>query len=305
MEIVTVPVERDLLGEGPVWDDRRQALYWSDQLGRKVRRYTPATGEYREWVVPKPLGCIALTDADWLLIALADGFYQLDLATGEAACIAKVPQLRAGVRLNDGRCDRSGRLVSGSVVTDGGGPDGMIYRLFPDGETEVIRDGMTIVNAICFSPTGDRLYYTDSRAGVILVRDYDPASRRLGVERPFADTRPYGGGPDGATVDAEGGVWIAQILNGQILRFRSDGSFDCCIKTPVPHVSSLSFGGADLDVLYVTSVRETGMLIKSDHPQAGALFSITGLGVRGAPEGRFASEAKRPAINEDRLGGGE
>jgi L-arabinonolactonase len=288
MRIDVVPVERDLLGEAPVWDVRIQALYWADQLARKVRRFAPATGDYREWPVPKDMGCIALTpDVDEVVIALADGFYRLDLRTGACACIAQVDQPRPGVRLNDGRCDRSGRLVAGSVTTDGGEPAGTVYRLSPDGKIEVLREGMTIVNAICCSPEGDRLYYTDSRGGVILARDYDRFGDAIGPEVDFADVRPHGGAPDGGTVDAEGAVWIAQIRRGQILRFMPDGSLDRAIDMPAPHTSSLAFGGENLDILYVTTVRETGMLISSDDPEAGKLYAISGLGVKGIAEGTF------------------
>jgi L-arabinonolactonase len=282
-----VPVERDRLGEGPVWDPNLQSLYWADQLGKKIRRYTPSTGAYQEWSVPKPLGCIALTHDSALLIAMSDGFYTLDLATGVLALVAAIPQTRPGVRLNDGRCDRAGRLIAGSVVTDGGPSDGTIYRLHSSGRVEVIRKGMVIVNAICANPQGDKFFYADSREGVIYCRTFARSSDELGDEEVFADTRPHGGTPDGATVDAEGGLWVAQIMRGQILRFNADGTLDRKIPMPAPHVSSLAFGGSDLDTLYVTTVRETGMLIKTDHPLAGSLFAITGAGVRGVPEGRF------------------
>jgi L-arabinonolactonase len=293
IQIDPVPVDGDMLGEGPVWDPSIQALYWVDQLGQRVRRFAPATGAYREWKVSQVIACIGLAGASDLVVALADSFCRLDLVTGDCGIIASVPQPRSAVRLSDGRCDRSGRLVAGSAVTDEGEADGAIYRLSEGGSVEVLRRGMMIANAVCFNAAGDRMYYTDSRIGVIMVCDYDPHGNHVGIPREFADTRSHGIGPDGAAVDAEGGVWIAQIVTGQVLRFRADGSFDRCIKLPAPHLSSVCFGGPDLDVLYVTTVRDTRMRIKSDHPQAGRLFAVTGLGVRGVVEGRFGMQGKK------------
>ena len=288
IQIDAVPVEGDMLGECPVWDPLVQSLYWVDQLGQRVRRFTPATGAYQDWKLSEPIGCIGLAGESALVIALTGSFCRLDLNTSECSLIANVPQPRPAVRLSDGRCDRSGRLVAGSAVTDEGGADGAIYRLSASGNVEVLRRGMMIANAVCFNAAGDLMYYTDSRTGVVMVCDYDPRGARVGVAREFADTRSHGIGPDGASVDAEGGVWIAQIVTGQVLRFRADGSFDRCIKLPAPHISSVCFGGPDLDVLYVTTVRDTRMRIKTDHPEAGRLFAVTGLGVRGVVEGRFA-----------------
>lgn len=288
IQIETLPVEKDMLGEGPVWDPRIQSLYWVDQLGQRVRRFTPATGAYRDWKVSEPIGCIGLAGESDLVITLTDSFCRLDLDTSDCSRIADVPQSRPAVRLSDGRCDRSGRLIAGSAVTDEGAADGAIYRLSARGDVEVLRRGMMIANAVCFNAAGDLMYYTDSRTGVVMVCDYDPRGDRVGVSREFADTRTHGIGPDGATVDAEGGVWIAQIVTGQVLRFRPDGSFDRCIKLPAPYISSVCFGGPELDVLYVTTVSDTRMRIKTDHPEAGRLFAVTGLGVRGVVEGRFA-----------------
>lgn len=288
MQIDTLPVDRDSLGESPVWDERIQALYWSDQFGKRVRRFEPATRAYHEWAVPKILGSVALTeDVNVLLIVLSDGFYRLDLSSGLCSCMREMPQPRPGVRLNEGRCDPSGRLIAGSVVTDGGDAVGTIYRLSGDGHTEVIREGMVIPNAVCFSRDGDKLYYTCSRAGVITVRDYDRSGNFIGVEREFADIRPHGRAPDGATVDADNCFWVALIMSGLILRFRPDGTLDRKIECPAPHPSSVAFGGPGLDTLFVTTVRETGMLIKSDHLQSGSTLAITGLGVRGVAERRF------------------
>jgi L-arabinonolactonase len=288
MQIETIAVDRDLLGESPIWDDRVRALYWSDQLGQRVRRFAPATGAYCEWKVPKLLGSIALTEDDnELLVVLADGFYRLDLTSGLCNCLLEVRQPRPGVRLNEGRCDRAGRLIAGSVVTDGGDPVGTLYRVSGDLKIEVLREGMVIPNTVCFNLAGDKFYYACSRAGVITVREYARGGHLVGAEREFVDVRPYGRAPDGATVDAEDCIWVALIMSGMILRFRPDGTLDRKIECPVPHPSSLAFGGPELDTLYVTTVRETGMLIKSDHPASGSLLAIRGLDVRGVSESRF------------------
>ena len=291
--IAQVPVSRDLLGESPVWDWRCQTLYWADQLGRKLRSYVPNSGAVREWALPHELGCVALTrDPAVLLVAQPDHYVLLDTASGEVSQFLSLTQPRPGVRLNDGRCDRAGRLIAGSVTTDGGPGAGKIWRIGPDASVNQLRDDMVIVNAICCSPPGDRIYYADSRGGLMYTRPYDAGEDEFGDETVFADLRPYGGVPDGATVDSSGGVWIAQIMRGHILRLHPDGTLDRDIEMPAPHVSSLTFGGPDLDVLYVTTVRETGMLISSSHPLSGGLFAITGLGVRGVHEGVFALDPR-------------
>ena len=288
MQIETIPVDLDLLGESPIWDDRAAALYWSDQLGKRVRRFAPATGAYHEWPVPKLLGSIALTEDDnELLVVLADGIYKLELTSGQCDRLKEVAQPRPGVRLNEGRCDHAGRLITGSAVTDGGDAVGTLYRFSGDGTLEILREGMVIPNAVCFNLTGDKFYYTCSRAGIITVRDYDRAGNKVGEERSFVDVRPYGRAPDGATVDAEDCIWVALIMSGLILRFRPDGTLDRQIQSPAPHPSSVAFGGPLLDTLYVTTVRETGMLIKSDHPASGSILAIKGLGMYGVPEKRF------------------
>lgn len=131
------------------------------------------------------------------------------------------------------------------------------------------------------------MHFTDTRSGVVMVCAYAHEGPLPSEEVIFGDAREHGASPDGATVDAEGGVWVAQIRTGEITRFAPDGSFDRQIKLPVPHATSVAFGGKALDVLYVTTVRETGMQIKTDHPQAGAIFAIHDLGVSGVEEGYF------------------
>jgi len=288
MRIEQLPVERDKLGESAFWDHRIGALYWLDHLGPRVRRYTPQTGDLAEWLLPKTGGCAGLTtDVTRLVIALADSFALLDLETGECREIAPVPQPRAAVRLSDGRCDRWGGFVAGSAVTDFAGPDGAIYRLNPDFTVDILKTDIMLSNSICFPADGKHMHFADTRSGIVMICDYAADGPLPGEPSPFADARDHGASPDGATVDADGGLWVAQIRTGEIVRFGPDGSL--CIKfpMPVPHATSLCFGGPDLDILYVTTVRETGMKIKTDHPQAGGVFAVHDLGFTGVQEAVF------------------
>ena len=119
MRIEQLPIDRDRLGEGPFWDHRLGVLYWLDHLAPSVRRFNPASGETRSWLLPKKAGCACLTtDETRLIIALSNSFAILDLQNGSCQDIVAVPQPREAVRLSDGRADRAGGFVVGSAVTD-------------------------------------------------------------------------------------------------------------------------------------------------------------------------------------------
>ena len=288
MKVEIVPVERDTVGESPVWDAASQSLYWIDQPACRVRCLQPVSGTYREWAVPQAPGAIGLAGPGRLVAALSDGFYGLDLTSGTCELLAAVEHAGPDIHMNDGRCDRSGRFVAGSGLLPRNDLDCCVYRLSDDGHVEVLQRGVNLTNGVCFSPRGDRLYFADSRAGMVMACDYDAAGSAVGPARPFADTRSHGSVPDGATVDAEGAVWVALIQSGRVLRFLPDGALDREIELPLPHPTSVCFGGAELGVLYVTSLRVGGRL-RSDHPSAGALAAVSGLGVRGVVEGHFGA----------------
>lgn len=275
--------ERDLLGESPVWDGRERALYWVDIRGRRVQRLG-AEGALRTWATPQEVGSIALAAPGQLLLALADGFAMLDLASGAVTPLAAVTHPRPPMRLNDGRTDREGRFVCGSMVLHRRDAEGSLYRLEHDGRvTTLISGGTAVANATCFSPDGRTMYHADSLAGVIRAWDY-ALDGTLSNERVFVDTRPDGSAPDGATVDAQGRVWVALVLAAKLACYSPDGRLQQVLDVPVPHPTCPCFGREALDTIYLTSLRDAGNVLKSDAPEAGAVVEITGLGVRGLPE---------------------
>lgn len=278
--------ERDLLGESPVWDPREAALYWVDTRRCRVQRHR-AGEPPRTWATPHEVGSIALAQPGWLLLALEEGFAMLELSSGQVHPLAAVQHPKPPMRLNDGRTDREGRFLCGSMVLGRREPDGVLYRLDPDGWVSRLLGGNIVSNATCFSPDGRTLYHADSHAGVIRAFDY-ARDGSIANERAFVDTRADGSGPDGATVDAEGCVWVALVLAGKVARYAPDGRLLRTLSLPVPYPTCPCFGGPDLDTLFVTSIRDSGNALRSTDPAAGAMVTVTGLGVRGLPEVPFA-----------------
>ncbi|MET1115751.1 MAG: SMP-30/gluconolactonase/LRE family protein [Comamonas sp.] len=286
IDIVTAT--RDQLGECPLWDDQAQALYWIDAHAQLVRRLVPASGACREWALPSAIGSIALCESGRLLVALAHGFSYLDLASGELTALAEVTHAAERIRLNDGRTDRAGRFVAGSLVMGRNEPLAVLYQVDANARVQVLDTGFAISNAICFSPEGQWLYYTDSRTRKIMRYPYDLATGQVQAPTVWVDTAALNSAADGATVDSEGCLWTALVETGQLARFTADGQLERLIDMPVRHVTCPSFGGPDLDILYVTSISDSGNALKDDHPDAGALFAVHGTGVRGLREVRFA-----------------
>jgi sugar lactone lactonase YvrE len=280
--------QRDLLGESPLWDAREGALFWVDTRARRVRRWAAgASDEIRQWATPSDVGSIALAQPGRLLLALADAFAMLDLASGHITPLAEVNHPKPPMRLNDGRTDREGRFVCGSMVLHRRDPEGRLYRLEIDGRVTPLLDGIAVSNSTCFSPDGRTMYFADSLAGVIRAWDYG-LDGRLSNQRDFADTRPEGSGPDGATVDAEGCLWVALVMAARIARYSPEGLLLQVIDVPAPYPSCPCFGGPELDTLYVTSIRDSGNVLHSDAPAAGALVELRGVGVSGVPEVPYA-----------------
>jgi sugar lactone lactonase YvrE len=152
--------------------------------------------------------------------------------------------------------------------------------------------GIQLANATCFSPDGRWLYFADSPTHQVRRYPYDPATGACGPAEVLIDTRSLGSPPDGATVDADGCLWVALVLAGKLACYAPDGALVRTIDfAPDAYITCPCFGGPDLDVLYLTSIRDSGNLLRSQNPEAGAVFVVRGLGVRGLPEVRFDDRA--------------
>ncbi|HEX7388162.1 MAG TPA: SMP-30/gluconolactonase/LRE family protein [Castellaniella sp.] len=252
-------------GECPVWHAASQSLYWVDIPAGRLHCWRPADQKHQSWRFTQQLACIAsLSSGDWLG-AMEDGVYRLGLAAGEpvsATRLVAVDHPQAGMRFNDGRCDRQGRFWVGSMVMDMGlaSPAGALYRLQGSGSgirLDKILDDFLTLNGLGFSPDGRTLYVSDShpQRQCVWAFDYDPDAGVPSRRRVFIDRLPAGR-PDGAAVDAEGCYWITGNDAGVVHRYTPEGRLDRTLKVPVAKPSMCAFGGPRLDTLFVTTIRQ-------------------------------------------------
>jgi L-arabinonolactonase len=267
-----------------------QRLWFIDALGRRVFRCTEDGGEVRSWTVPSRIGSMALRHGGGAVVALRDGFHALDFDSGEITPLCRPEDWPDSVALNDGKVDGAGRFWCGSMDLGEADATGTLWRLDPDLTATAMARDIICSNGPCWSPDGRTFYFADSFRGVIWAWDCDPVVGTLTRRRDFAAIPgDRGGAPDGATVDAEGCLWSATVFDGRIRRFTPDGQVDRVIEMPVCKITSLAFGGANLDRLYVTSMAEPPLpRYPGDGPLRGSVFVIDGLGITGLPEGRFA-----------------
>jgi sugar lactone lactonase YvrE len=272
------------LGESPVWDVDGQVLHLVDILGRKIHQLDPARGTVTSMSVDGVPGAIALRRGGGYVAGIGLEFVTI----GPDGVVRPIARASAGDRVNDGKCDARGRFVSGTM--DGSQRRGAaaLYQLQVDGTLTELLSDVTLSNGLDWNEAGDRLYYVDTTTERVDAFDYDVDSGRIGDRQPFADLRAAPGRPDGLTVDADGGVWVAVARAGVVHRYDRDGRLDAVIGFPTPIVTSCAFGGPDLRELYVTSSRALlPEAQRADDPVAGAVFVVEGLGVRGRPPHRY------------------
>ncbi len=237
------------LGESPVWDVEQQRLWWVDSLDGRLFACNAQGGAIKSWDVRQKIGSFALRQ------------------NGAGAVVA----LQNGVHLLD--------FASGAL-----------YRLDADLSLHVLKKDIIVSNAPCWSPSGETFYFADTWTGEICAWDYNTATGDLSGERVFCHVdRSEGGAADGATVDSEGYLWNALVYAGKLVRYTPEGKVDRIIEMPVKKVTSVMFGGENLDVLYVTSMAQPPLpRFPEDNQLRGSLFAIYDLGVTGVAERRFA-----------------
>jgi len=292
MRIEVLVDVKTTLGEGPVWDVEQQRLYFIDSFDGRVFRTTAEGSEIRAWDVPGKIGSMVLRkNGEGAIVSLESGFHTLDFKTGEVERIHDPEPEKTANRLNDGKADRRGRFFAGSMDTMEEGPSGALYRLDPDFSVTKVDDGIICSNGPCFSPDDETFYFTDTWTGEIWAYDYDIETGDLSNRRTFAKVDTSGGGAaDGSTVDAEGYVWNALVYDSKLVRYAPDGTVDRVIEMPVKKVTSVNFGGPNLDILYVTSMAKPPLpRFPGDGPLRGSLFAIHDLGIKGVPEPRFGA----------------
>ncbi len=277
---------RDILGEGPIWDQAEQVLYWVDIRGQKVRCHRPLTNETKSWDMPEVPGSLALREGGGLMVALRSGAFFLDLLTGELTPGFMPEKHDRVMRFNDGKCDPGGRFWVGTMNDIARGPDGILYRIEPAHGFISVLEGITVPNSLCWSPDGRTMYFSDSPRLTLWAFPFDPANGDLGERRVVYRTVAPGV-PDGAAVDSEGCVWFAIHGAWQIIRCTPGGELVQTIDVPAQLPTAVAFGGPKLRTLYVTT--KTYQLNEAElknQPLAGALLALE-VGVRGLPEPRF------------------
>jgi L-arabinonolactonase len=279
----------NILGEGPIWHPEERVLYWCDNLKPTVHRFDPANRETNVWPLQKQVGSIVFRESGGIVAGMECGFCFLDLDTGGIEEIVDPEKGIPGNRLNDGKCDRAGRYWCGSMDADLKSPSAALYRLDSDLTCHKMDEGFTVSNGIAFSPDDKVMYFSDSRADTVYAYDFDLESGALANRRVFISTKDIAGRVDGATVDSDGFYWCAHIHGGEIARYDPDGKLERTIPLPVRHPTMCTFGGENLDTLYVTS--STKFLEPGEaatQPLAGALFAIHDVGATGIMEPYFA-----------------
>lgn len=278
--------ETDILGESPLWNELEQALYWVDIRRPALRRLDHASGRVETWAMPDLVGSIAFCDDGRLLVALPDRIAAFDPVAQTLVTIALPPTQIPGHRFNDGRCDRQGRFWVGTMHNLTRAPEGVLYRLGPEGGLVPKHGGVCIPNSLAWSPDGRTMYFADSLRYTIFAYDFDPASGEMSGERVFA-TSQAPAFADGSTVDAEGCLWNAEFNGGRVVRYAPDGRIDRVVEVPTHRPTCCAFGGPNLDILFITTASQQMSADEiARQPLAGSLLAMDA-GVRGLPEPRF------------------
>ncbi|HEX8421503.1 MAG TPA: SMP-30/gluconolactonase/LRE family protein [Sphingomonas sp.] len=281
MTIVVPGSGRATLGEGALWSERQDAVFWVDILGQRLNRLSLGDGAISGWAMPEAIGWVIEREhRDGFIAGFASGFAELTL---DPLVIRPIHDPEPGVkanRMNDAKADARGRIWAGTMPFDCGSPTGAFYRLDPDFACTRVDGPYTIPNGPAIARDSMSMFHTDTALNTIFRMAINDDGT-LGPKTAHIVFEPGWGHPDGMNLDADGFLWVAHWGGGRVSRFDPEGRCERAIPLPASQITNMAFAGANLDRLFVTSAADG---VEEEH--AGALFEVEP-GCRGLPALRF------------------
>ena len=277
-----------VLGEGPVWDERSQLLYWLDIERGRICRFDPASKSNQEWLLGTRVGFAVLTEQGDMLAGTQEGLIRFSCETGEHTPYANPESDLPQNRFNDGKCDLQGRLWAGTMSVEEADGAGSLYRVTAPAGVSPQVSSVTISNGLAWTADSSAMYFIDSPTRRIDGFDFTPETGEIANRRTAIALEEGIGYPDGMTIDSEDMLWVALWEGWGVGRFNpKTGEMLAKIEVPVACVTSCCFGGQNLDELYITTAsRDLKEEDRPQQPDAGGLF-VARPGVKGTPSIRF------------------
>ena len=264
------------LGECPCWHQEKQLLYWVDSTKKQLHVYQPETKTDRTIQLEKLVGCVVPRKSGGVVLGLEDGFAALDLETEKLTYLADPESDLPSNRFNDGKCDPAGRFLAGTMDKDQKKGTGSLYLLDRNLTVKRLWDNLTVSNGMGWSPDYSTMYLIDSPTKKVFAFDYDLTTGNISnrtVAVTIPDTEGY---PDGMTTDTEGNIWVALWAGFKVTRWNpKTGELLQNIYVPAPNVTSCTFGGANMNELYITTARkdmDKNPAQLDYYPKAGSVF---------------------------------
>lgn len=252
-----------------MWHPLRQQFFWFDINAHRL--HTRQDGETRTWQFDEYVSAAGWVDKDRLVIASETGLTLFDIDTGGQAPLCKIEADNPATRSNDCRADPQGGFWFGTMGKNKEAKAGAIWRYYR-GEVRQLYQDLTISNAICFAPSGNLAYFTDTPTGKVWRQPLDRNGWPEHDPELFLDLPSDTYRPDGAVCDAQGDVWIAQYGHGAVVRFGPNGTQKETISVPGKCATCPAFGGADLSTLYITTARQN---LAEPAPEDGQTFCVS------------------------------
>ncbi len=279
------------LGEGAIWNYKTGELLWVDITAKILNFYHPKLKNNKEMFTGQMIGTVVPAESGKVMVALQNGFYQLDPETGTKKLITNPEEGIEGNRFNDGKCDPAGRFWAGTMSTLGKRHAGALYRLDPDSSVHKMIDNVGTSNGIVWSPDAATMYYIDTPTRKVMAWDYNNETGEISNPKTAIEVPEEMGYPDGMTIDEDGNVWIALWGGSAVGCWNPEtGELLRTIGVPAKNVTSVAFGDDDLGTLYITTARQgTSDEELEKFPHAGGVFK-TRPGVKGVEAFFFKGE---------------
>ena len=276
------------LGEGPVWDNRENVLWWTDIQSGKIFKTTADGNQTQTYDVGVLVGTIGLCEDERLILATSDGFAFFDPSTERLEFVTDPESDLPNNRFNDGKPDPSGGMVAGTMSMNQSAKAGSLYRLDAQLHVTKVRNKVTTSNGLAWNGAENVMYYIDTPLLKVIAYDFDKESGMLSNPRDQFSMSPSLGYPDGMCIDDEGMLWIANFGGSAVRRWNPySGELLESINFPASRITCCTFGGEDMHTLFVTSAY-VGLSEEqlAEEPDAGALFKLE-MPVSGPPPYRF------------------